>query len=78
MAEQRGDREPVGQAADEPGLRGSLQQIRPPALRQGEASQRQCAHQHQQAGSEGTVPHKGAPSLGVRIGLGHAALYIVG
>ena len=37
MAEQRGDREPVGDAADEPGLGRGLQQVGHDAVRQGKA-----------------------------------------
>ena len=49
MTEQGGDREPVGDAADEACLGGGLQEVGGQARWQCVAGERQCRHQHQQA-----------------------------
>ena len=73
VAEQRRHREPVGDAADEAGLRRGLQQVGPPALREREAGQGQRAHQDEQGGGEGAVT--GEVTAGFGVGIDHARGY---
>ena len=61
MAEQGGDGEPVGHAADEPGLGRGLQQVRSPAWRKRVAAEGKGGHDHQQPGREGTVAGEREP-----------------
>ena len=85
MAEQRRDREPVGYAADQPGLGSRLEQaprprVRPvPARHQRGAEQHQRRHQHQQQGRRAAVQREGAPGFGVGIagGRDHAGLILI-
>ena len=72
VAKQRGDREPVGDASDKPGLGGGLQEIGPVTGRQCVATQRDRTHQHQQKRREGAVPLKFAASFRVGVGFCHA------
>ena len=67
MAEQRGDREPVGDAADEAGLGGGLEQVGGEPGGQRVAAERQRGHQDQQRGGEGPVAAQRAPGFGVGV-----------
>eukprot|EP01037_Dinobryon_pediforme_P005495 gene5496-5550_t len=79
VAEQRGDGEPVGDAADESGLGGGLQELLRPTRRYRVAGQGESGHEHEQAGGEGAVAGQAASRREIRIGrlgrVGHGAGY---
>ena len=75
VAEQRGHGEPIGDAADETGFRGGLQQAGPPARRQQIARQCQHCHQGQEAGCEGTEAAQGPASQNVGVNSVIAAVF---
>ena len=71
VAEQRGDREPVGDAADEAGLGGGLEQVGGGGGGEGVAAQCERGHQHEKPGGEGAVAAQRAAGFGVGVrGLG--------
>ena len=71
MAEQRGDREPVGDAADEAGLGGGLEQVGGGRGGQGVAAQGEGGHQDEKGGGEGPVAAQRAPGFGVGVRWDH-------
>ena len=72
MAEQRGDREPVGDAADKTGLRGGLEEVGGGRGRQRIAAQGEGGHQHEKCGGEGPMAAQRAPGFGVGVRGDHA------
>ena len=74
VAEQRGDREPVGDAADEAGLGGGLQQVGGGGGGQGVAAERERGHQDEQRGGEGAVAAQRAAGFGVGVRRDHGGL----
>ena len=67
MAEQGGDSEPVGDASDEAGFGGGLEQVRRGGRGEGVGAEGECGHQDEQRGGECFVAVEGAPRFGVRI-----------
>ncbi len=77
VAEQRGDREPVGDAADEAGLGGGLEEVGGCALGEGVGAEGESGHQDEEASGEDPVAVERAAGFGVGVGWGgHAGLSV--
>ena len=74
VTEQGGDREPVREAAHEPGLGAGLNEVRPEALGHGVAHDDEGGHGQEQSEGEALVADEVAPELGVGGGGGRHGL----
>ena len=72
-AEQRGDREPIRDPANQPRLGGGLQQISPIARRQAIAEQNEPGHRHQQTSREGAMALERQAKSSIPIMIRHEA-----
>ena len=72
MAEQRGDREPIGDAAYKTCFCGGLEQVGGGRGGQGIATQSEDGHQNEEGGCEGPMAPQRAPCLGVGVRGDHA------
>ena len=72
VAEQRGDREPVGDAAHEARFRGRLEQVGGGGGRKGIGAQGEGGHQNEEGRGEGSMTTQRAPGFGVLVRGDHA------